>query len=144
MNSGLSALTGPDSLLAQPVAAGNVLAQNVVPDLAEKSRPLTYPSINVYCEKISNDLTEKFRSFSGTVQAAIEVRHSQDRLDGLQDALELYVDSITQVLDGERGDWGNGMFFTGQYQVALGAAKQGGKNFIQVAKITFPIGVSIS
>jgi hypothetical protein len=144
MNSGLAALTGPDSLLAQPVGASNILAQNVAPDLAEKSRPLTYPSVNVYCEKISNDLTEKFRSFSGTVQAAIEVRHSQDRLDGLQDALELYVDSITQVLDAERGDWGNGMFFTGQYQVALGAAKQGGKNFIQVAKITFPIGVSRS
>jgi len=144
INSGLAALTAPDSLLAQPVAASNILAQNVAPDLAEKSRPLTYPSVNVYCEKISNDLTEKFRSFSGTVQAAIEVRHSQDRLDGLQDALELYVDSITQVLDAERGDWGNGMYFTGEYQVALGAAKQGGKNFIQAAKITFPIGVSRS
>ena len=144
MNSGLAALTAPDSLLVQPVAASNVLTQNAAPDLAEKSRPLTYPSINVYYEKLSNDLTEKFRSFSGTVQAAIEVRHSQDRLDGLQNALELYVDSITQVLNAQRGDWGNGLFFTGQYQVALGAAKQGGKNFIQVAKITFPIGVSVS
>jgi hypothetical protein len=144
MNSGLAALTAPESLLAQPVAASSVLAQNVASDLAEKSRPLTYPSINVYCEKISNDLTEKFRTFSGTVQTAVEVRHSQDRLDGLQDAVELYVDSITQVLDAERGDWGNGMFFTGEYQVSLGPAKQGGKNFIQVAKITFSIGVSRS
>ena len=113
-------------------------------DLAENSLPLKYPSINVYCEKISNDLTEKFRSFSGTVQTAIEVRHSQDRLDGLQDALELYVDSITQVLDAGRGDWGHGMFYAGGYEVALGAIKHGGKNFIQAAKITFPIGVSRS
>ena len=40
----------------------------------------------MYCEKIVNDLTEKFRTFSGTVQMAIELRHSQDRLEGLQDA----------------------------------------------------------
>jgi hypothetical protein len=144
MNSNLSALTAPDSLLAKPVDAGNVLAQNVASDLAEQSRPLTYPSVNIYCEKVSNTLTEKFRTFSGTLQVAIEVRHSQDRLDGLQDALELYVDSITRVLDGQRGDWGNGMFFTGEYQIALAAAKHGGKNFIQVAKITFPLGVSRS
>jgi hypothetical protein len=144
MNSGLAALTAPDRLLAKPVETANVLAQNVASDLAEKNRPLKYPTVNVYCEKIANELTEKFRSFSGTVQMAIEVRHSQDRLDGLQDALELYVDSITQVLSAERGDWGNGMFFTGAYAVALGAVKHGGKNFIQTAKITFPIGVSRS
>lgn len=144
MNSGLAALTAADSLLAKPIESGHVLSQNVAADLAEKSSPLKYPSVNVYCEKISNDLTEKFRSFSGKVQMAVEVRHSQDRLDGIQDGLELYVDSITQVLDAERGDWGNGMFYTGGYEVTLGAVKHGGKNFIQTAKITFPIGVSRS
>ena len=80
---------------------------------------MTYPSLNVYCEKIANTLKEKFRSFSGSVQMTIEVRHSQDRLDGLQDALELYVDSVTQVLDAERGDWGSGMFYAGGYEVTL-------------------------
>ena len=144
MNSGLAALTAPDSLLAQPVAANNILAQNVAADLAEKSLPLQYPSVNIYCDKISNDLTEKFRSFSGTVQMAVEVRHSQDRLDGLQNALEVYVDSVTQVLDAQRGDWGNGMFFTGEYDVTLGAVKHGGKNFLQTAKVTFAVGVSRS
>jgi hypothetical protein len=144
INSILAALSAPDNLLAKPVHPANILAQNVAADLAEQSRAVVYPSINVYCEKISNDLKEKFRTFSGTVQAVVEVRHSQDRLDGLQDTLELYVDSITQVLDSERGDWGSGMFFTGEYQIALGAIKHGGKNFIQSAKITFSIGVSRS
>ena len=73
---------------------------------------------------------------------AIEVRHSQDRLEGLQDALELYVDAATHVLDASRGDWGDGMFYGGGYQVTFGAVKQGGRNFIQVAKVTFEIGVS--
>ncbi len=86
-------------------------AQNVAADLAERSTAVKYPAVNVYCEKIVNNLTEKFRTFSGHVQMAIEVRHSQDRLDGLQDALELYTDAVMQVLDASRGDWGDGMFY---------------------------------
>ncbi len=142
MNSSLAALTAPENLLAAPVDANQIRAQNVAADLAERAMPLKYPSLNVYCEKMVNELGEKFRSFSGRVHMAIEVRHSQDRLGGLQEALELYVDAVTQSLNGSRGDWGSGMFYTGGYEVAMGAVKHGGKNFIQTAKITFQIGVS--
>lgn len=142
MNAGLASLTGPDNLLAAPIEAGQVRAQNVAADLAARSNTVKYPAVQVYSEKIVNDLSEKFRSFSGKVQIAIELRHSQDKLDGLQDGLALYADSITQMLDAARGDWGDGMFYAGGYAVALGAVKQGGKNFIQTAKITFEVGVS--
>lgn len=142
MNANLAALTAPGSSLAAPVEAGQVRAQNVAADLAERGGTVKYPSVNVYCEKIVNDLAEKFRSFSGKVEMAIELRHSQDRLTGLQDALELYADSVTHMLDGARGDWGNGMFYAGAYEVALGPVKHGGRNFVQTAKITFQVGVS--
>jgi len=66
--------------------------------------------VNVYCEKVKNQLTEKFRTFSGTAQMTIEVRHSQDRLEGLQDSLQLYTDAATQVLAANRGDWAMGCF----------------------------------
>jgi hypothetical protein len=36
------------------------------------------------------------------------------------------------------------MFYGGAYDVSFGAVKQGGRNFIQAAKITFEIGVSKS
>ena len=144
MNANLAALNSPSSALAKPVDPAQIQAQNVAVDLEERSNAMKYPSLNVYCEKIVNSLTEKFRTFSGSVQMAIEVRHSQDRLEGLQNGLELYVDSVTQVLDAGRGDWGNGMYYTGGYEVALGAVKHGGRNFIQAAKITFQIGVSRS
>jgi hypothetical protein len=98
----------------------------------------------VYCEKISNDLREKFRSFSGAVHLAIEVRHSQDQLDGIEDALEQYTDAVTGALTANRGDWGDGMYFAGAYQVSFGAVKKGGRNFTQAAKITFEVGVSRS
>ena len=142
MNAGLAALTGSGSSLAAPVETAQVRAQNAAADLIERSAGTKYPAIHVYCEKIVNDLGEKFRSFSGKVQMTIEIRHSHDRLDGMQDALELYADAITQTLDSSRGDWGNGMFYGGGYEVAIGTAKHGGRNFMQQAKITFQIGVS--
>ena len=147
-SSGLSAQVGgqQDGGPGSETALGriSIRAQNVAADLAELGEIVRYPAIQVYCEKVVNSLTEKFRTFSGTAQMAAEVRHSQDRLQGLQEGLEQYADALTQVLDGNRGDWGSGMFYAGGYQVAYGAVKHGGKNYIQVAKVTFEIGVSIS
>jgi hypothetical protein len=143
VNSGLAALMlGGQS--ASPLDVTQVRSQNVAADVAERSAAIQYPAVNVYCEKIVNSLKEKFRTFSGSVQMAMELRHSQDRLDGLQDALELYADALTQVLNGGRGDWGDGMFYGGTYEVSFGPVKKGGKNYIQVAKVTFEIGVSRS
>jgi hypothetical protein len=142
VNSYLSAVAQGNGQPFCPLSAAQVRAQNVAPDIADQSNTMQYPAVNVYCEKIVNNLVEKFRAFSGNVQTTIELRHSQDRLDGLQDALENYADAIMQVLNSNRGDWGSGMFYGGAYQVAFGAVKHGGKNFQQVAKITFEIGVS--
>jgi hypothetical protein len=144
VNSGLAALTQGDTAPASPLDTPQVRSQNVAADVAERSTTVQYPAVNVYCEKIVNSLQEKFRTFSGSVQMAMELRHSQDRLDGLQDALELYTDALMQVLNGGRGDWGDGMFYGGAYEVSFGPVKKGGKNFIQVAKVTFEIGVSRS
>lgn len=144
VNAGLAALMVGSTTLASPLDAAQVRSQNVAADVAEKSTMVLYPAVSVYCEKIVNSLQEKFRAFSGAVKMAVELRHSQDRLDGLQDALELYTDALTQVLMAGRGDWGDGMFYGGAYEVSFGPVKKGGKNFIQVAKVTFEIGVSRS
>jgi hypothetical protein len=117
-------------------------AQNAAAELAERAGSVKYPLVTVYCEKVINDLREKFRSFSGRVEMAIEVRHSQDRLEGMEDALEAQADAVTQALAARRGDWGDGMFYAGGYEVSFGKVARGGKNFTQVAKVTFEIGVS--
>ena len=144
VNAGLAALTQGETAPASPLDMAQVRSQNVAADVAERSTTVQYPAVNVYCEKIVNSLQEKFRTFSGSVQMAMELRHSQDRLDGLQDALDLYTDALMQVLNGGRGDWGDGMFYGGAYEVSFGPVKKGGKNLIQVAKVTFEIGVSRS
>ena len=142
VNAELGSLSQAERDFAGLVDASQVRAQNVAADLAERATGVKYPAVNVYCEKIVNDLRKKFRSFSGRVLMAIEVRQSQDRLEGIQDRLELYVDAAMQMLHGSRGDWGDGMFYGGQYEVLYGQVKHGGKNFTQVAKVTFEIGVS--
>ena len=142
MSDRLAALAGADRVLAGSIDVAQVRAQNVSTDLAERSGITKYPAVHVYCEKVSNNLKEKFRTFSGRVEMAIEIRHSQDRLEGLQDQLELYTDAATSVLEAARGNWGGGMFYGGGFEVTFGAVKHGGSNFIQVAKVTFKIGVS--
>ena len=117
-----------------PVGQDQILAQNVSIELAERSTDVKYPAVSVYCEKIVNQLKEKFRNFSGKAVMTIEVRVSQDRLEGIEDQLQMYLDAVTQVLDQNRGDWGEGMYYAGGYEAALGPVKHGGKNFIQVGK----------
>jgi phosphate-selective porin len=144
LNSGLAALTSGGTGMAAVVSASQIKAQNAAADLTERSTTATYPAFYIYCDKLANELTEKFRKFSGTAKMAIEIRHTQDRLEDLQDSLELYADAALQVLHSGRGDWGEGMFYSGAYEVSYGAVKHGGRNFVQTAKITFEIGVSRS
>jgi hypothetical protein len=144
LNSGLAALVDDGTTFTGPPEIAQVRAQNIGAELSERTGPVQYPSASVYCEKIANTLKEKFRTFSGSVQMAVELRHSQDKLEGLQDALEVYTDALTQVLHVGRGDCGDGMFYGGEYEVTYGPIKKGGKNYLQVAKVTFEIGVSRS
>jgi len=133
-----------DEPVAALISAAHVRMQNVTADLGERGTTVKYPAVNVYCEQVVNQLTEKFRSFSGVVHMAIEIRHSQDRLEGLQDCIDTYADAVMAMLGASRGDWGDGAFYDGGYKVTFGAVKQGGKHYIQAAKIAFEIGVSRS
>jgi len=119
-----------------------VTAQNVAAELLEKSAGAAYPAMQIYCERVTNQLREKFRVFSGKARMAVEARVSQDRIEGLDWTLQIYVDGVTQVLDANRGDWGQGMFYTGGYEVTYGAVRHGGRNFLQTAKIAFEIDIS--
>jgi hypothetical protein len=125
-----------------PLTRKQIRAQNISFELSERSGESNYPAVYVYCDKVANLLTEKFRSFSGKTHMVVEVRISQDRIDALETAVHLYVEAITQILEQNQGDWGQGTFYAGGYEVAFGPVKQGGRNFIQIAKITFEVGAS--
>ena len=149
----VSVLSGPAGVAANVAALAvnlnvttgppAVLAQNVAPDIAERAGTAQYPIIQVYCGKLQNLLREKSRTFSGTVEMIAEVRISQDRLDGLEVLLQLYVEAVTAALDQTRGDWESGMFYTGGYEVSYTPVKHGGRNFLQTAKVAFVLDVSL-
>jgi hypothetical protein len=124
------------------IEPGQIVAQNMSFEIAERSLVVKYPSIHVYVDRVKNLLTEKFRRFSGKIRTVAEVRVSQDRLEGIEEQLRLYVDAVTQVLDGNRGNWGEGAFYAGGYEVAFEAVKHGGRNFVQVAKVSFEVDLS--
>jgi hypothetical protein len=129
--------------LEQPViAVEQIRALYAAPELLERSLATRYPCIHVYCERIANTLREKFRQFSGTATVTVEVRCSQDRLEGLEDQVRLFTDAVTEVLGSNRGDWGDGTFYPGGYAVTFGPVKQGGKGFLQIAKATFELEIS--
>jgi hypothetical protein len=143
---GLPAAVG--LLAAQPdatlpgIAVQQILAQNVAPELAERSTTSKYPLVYIYCTKIVNQLREKFRTFSGEAQMVVEARVSNDRLEEMEDLVQAYIDAITQVLDQSRGDWGDGVFYGGGYEVVFGGVKHGGRNFMQIAKVSLILEIS--
>lgn len=124
------------------IRSQQIIAQNVTPDVSEQSTANNYPLVYVYCNKVDNLLREKFRAFSGETQMIVEARVSQDRLEQIESNLQAYVDAITEVLGNSRGDWGDGVFFGGGYEVAFGGVKHGGRNFLQIAKVSFVLEIS--
>jgi hypothetical protein len=120
----------------------SVVIQNASPDIAERSQTVRYPVIYLYCEKLTNFLREKFSTFSGKGRLVIEVRCSQDRIEGMESTVERYADAVCRVLDGGRGPWQYGAYYTGGYEVVFATLKQGGKNFLQTAKISIDVEIS--
>jgi hypothetical protein len=138
----VEALVLQQGMKLSAVGPQQIIGQNVAADLAEQSTMSNYPLIYVYCNKVVNQLREKFRTFSGDAQMVVEARVSQDRLDQIETNLQAYVDAITQVLDNSRGDWGDGVIFDGGYEVTFNGVKHGGRNFLQIAKVAFTLEIS--
>ena len=142
LDSTLSELSADSGVSLDSLSGAQLLGQNVAPEISEKTAGVRYPAVYVYCDKVSNTLREKFRTFSGKAQVTIEARVTADRLAGIDQQMQLYVDAITQVLDAHRGDWGQGLFYSGAYDVAYGAVKHGGRNFFQSGKVTLEVDIS--
>lgn len=138
----ITQLASATGVALAPIPPSHIVNQNVPVALAEKAHAVKYPVIDVYTNRIRNLLTEKFRAFSGKVRTVAEIRVSQDRIDGIEEQLRLYVDALTQVLDANRGSWGEGGFYTGGYEVLFDPMQHGGRNYLQIAKVSFEVDFS--
>ncbi len=138
----VASLAAAQAIEMRPTRLHSVVVQHTPFDLAEKSQQARYPAIYLYCDKLSNTLKEKFRTFSGKGHLQIEVRYSQDRLEEIDTRMQFYVEAICNVLDGSRGDWGGGAFYTGGYEAVFSPVRSGGHNFLEIAKIGVEVEIS--
>jgi hypothetical protein len=127
-----------------PPACARVLFARVPPELHEKTVGLRYPLVHVYCDRLESQRTERFRRFSGVMRMVVEVRMSQDRLEGMTEKLHWWVDAIRDVVERSAGCVGGVMYLDGDYQVSIDPVRKGGLNYLQVGKITCPVIVNRS
>jgi len=112
VNVRIVAMKQADSSL-HAIGIRTIVALNASVDISEKTGYVQYPALLVYCDKLSNTLKEKFRQFSGKAHVVVEARSSQDDLGGIESTSEVYADAVCALLDDSRGDWGNGLFYSG-------------------------------
>jgi hypothetical protein len=64
-------------------------------------------------------------------------------LAGTETTLHYYTEALASILQANQGDWGDGFFFSGLYDVQLQQPKAGGFGFVNSAKVTCVLDVNI-
>ena len=126
------------------LSPGQIVLSSASADIADKDVQLTYPRVCIYSAQVKNTQVEKFRSFSGTVAVAAEVWSSANLVQDTDQCLHYYLEAVTSILRANLGDWGDGVFFSGAYDVQLQAPKAGGFGYVESAKITCNLNVSFN
>lgn len=116
---------------------------SVSAEIADKRVQLAYPRIAVFSTKVKNTQKEKFRSLSGSVAVTAEIAGTAALLEPLERAMPYYGEAVTNILRRNIGDWGQGLFYSGEYQVDLKPSKIGGAGYLQVITITCELLVSL-
>lgn len=138
----ISTLSTAANVTVPLITAGQIVLSSTVPAMGDKDLQLTYPRICLYTARVKNTQVEKFRSLSGTVSVVAEVWASGDLLSDTDQWIHFYVEALTGILRQNIGDWGDGLFFSGMYEVQLEAPKAGGLGYVESAAVTCVLNVS--
>ena len=124
------------------ITASQIVLSSTVPAMGDEDLQLTYPRICLYTAGVKNTQVEKFRSLSGTVSVVAEVWASGDLLSQTDQWIHYYVEAMTNILRQNIGDWGDGLFFSGEYDVQLQGPRVGGLGYVELATVTCVLNVS--
>lgn len=131
--------------ISVPVIPSNQVYLSSAPAaMADLQQQLGYPRITVYSAKVSNTQVEKFRTLSGTVSVTSEITATADLVSDVDTYIHFYIEAVTNILRENRGDWGNGLFYSGAYDVTVQPPTTGGSGFLQLAKVNLDVGVSLN
>ena len=135
-------LASETNLAIPMIGAGQVTLSSASPEIGDKDLQLTYPRVCVYSAGLKNTRQEKFRSLSGVVSVAAEIWASDNLADQAGQWVHYYVEAVSGVMRANVGDWGDGLFFSGIYDVEFQAPKPGGFGYVKSAKLTFSLNFS--
>jgi hypothetical protein len=126
------------------IGTSQIVSSSAGPELADNNIELTYPRVCLYTSGLNNSLMERFRAFSGTVTVAADIWATSNLVTECEQWIHYYLGAFCDVLKENRGDWGDGVYFSGIYQAQLQPPKAGGMGFIKSAKLTCTLDVSQS
>ena len=132
------------NVLIPVITPDQVVLSSASPSIGDKDIQLTYPRVCLYSLGLKNAQTEKFRSLSGTISVVAEVWASGNLVDQTDQWIHFYVDAVTGILRRNIGDWNDGVFFPGTYDVQFQPPASGGLGYVQSAKISCVFNVSQS
>ena len=142
LQSSLNALAVQNGIAVPALTSSHIYVTSSVVAMSDDNLQLTYPRVCLYSTAVKNTQIEKFRSLSGTVAVVAEIWASANLLSDVDTWIHYYVEAVTSLLRENIGDWGNGLFFSGAYDVQLEQPKAGGLGFIESAKLTCSLNVS--
>ena len=126
-----------------PIPVSEIVVSSASPDLSDRNVQLTYPRICIYTSGLKNTQVEKFRAFSGSLTVVIEIWNSADFVNSSDTWIHVYTQCVAELLQKSTGDWGNGLFYSGSYDVQFSSPRPGGLGFVQFARLTANLGVSV-
>ena len=74
----------------------------------------------------------------------VDVWFSANLLAATGTGLHYFVEGVTSILRANQGDLGNGVYFSGLYDVQLQMPKPGGFGFVESARIACALDVNIN
>ncbi len=138
----ISAIANSSNRNVPIIPASQIVLTSATPEMGDKNLQFTYPRVCLYSTGLKNTHTEKFRSLSGTVSVIADIWVSANLFQDTNNWSHFYVEALTNVLRQSIGDWGDGIFFSGAYDVQFQAPKAGGFGFVELVKVTCSVNVS--
>ena len=142
LSNAIAAAAEQNEVLVPNINAEQVLLSSSPPDLGDLVNQFSYPRICLYSAAVKNSHIEKFRTLSGSIAVVAEIWSSGNFLTDTGRWVHFYVDAFTTLLGDNIGDWGDGVFFPGTFDIQFQQPKRGGFGFLEMAKITCNLTVS--
>jgi hypothetical protein len=124
------------------IPATQVVLSATNPEIGDNNLQLLYPRVCIYSGGIKNTQVEKFRSLSGLVSTAAEIWASGNLVSDVDKWIHYYVEAAISILQENIGDWGDGIFYSGAFEVQLQQPRVGGLGYVANAKVTCTLNIS--